>query len=114
MRLKHLAAAAIVGGATAVSAAVLTPPAFADPTDDLTQVQLDQAFTKEVRDAGLRISPKDAIALAGSTCDVLKRGGTAENALTHVKNETGWKSGDDIAKFGGLSVRAYCPGVLPK
>src|SRR3954463_6859545 len=111
MRINHLAAAAIVATGTAMAMAA---PAYADPTDDYNQEQIDQAFSKAVREDGFRITAKDAIELAHSTCDLLKRGGTTNEALMHIKNATGWKSGDDIGTFGSLSLRAYCPNALPK
>lgn len=108
MRATHLIAAAACAAATVVAAA----PAHAAP--DPVADQIDTVFTKSVREAGLRISAAEAIDVAHSTCDVLSRGGTTEDALRHVQTKTGWKSAQDIGTLGSLAVRAYCPGSLPK
>jgi hypothetical protein len=85
-------------------------PAHADPQDE----QLDQAFLDAVRQKGVRItSDKTAIELAHSTCDLLHRGGTVNDALRHVKNATNW-SIDDITAFAGVAVYAYCRDQTPK
>ena len=78
--MKHLVAAAIVavGSTTALAA-----PAFADP--DTAGSKVDQSFTKAISNSGLSIAPKDAIALAHSTCDLVERGGTVNDALRHLK-----------------------------
>ena len=68
-----------------------------------------------MRDAGLRITPKEAISIAQSTCDVLKRTGSTEDALRHVLGATGWeKNTDDVTTLGSLSVQAYCPTAMPQ
>ncbi|HEV7420170.1 MAG TPA: DUF732 domain-containing protein [Mycobacterium sp.] len=111
MRSKNIVAAVAVamclgtGLATAVAV-----PAHADPQDE----QLDQAFLDAVRQKGVRItSDKTAIELAHSTCDLLHRGGTVNDALRHVKNATNW-SIDDITAFAGVAVYAYCRDQTPK
>jgi hypothetical protein len=110
MRTKHVMAAALiaVGAATTFAA-----PAFADPADP-NAAQRDEMFTKAVRDEGFRISPKEAIDLGHSTCELLKRTGSVQDALYHVKNATDWTNVNDISKFGGLAVQAYCPTAMPK
>jgi hypothetical protein len=111
MRSKNIVAAVAVamclGTGLATTVAV---PAHADPQDE----QLDQAFLDAVRQKGVRItSDKTAIELAHSTCDLLHRGGTVNDALRHVKNATNW-SIDDITAFAGVAVYAYCRDQTPK
>jgi hypothetical protein len=108
MRRTH-AAAAVLLAAGAALASFTTAPAQAEPTD----AQIDDVFTKAVRDKGLRITAKEAITLAHSTCDVLARGGDVESALRHIQNATEWKKVDDISTFGSLAVQGYCPGLNP-
>ena len=109
MGMKHLVAAAIVAvGSTTAFAA----PAFADP--DTTGSKVDQSFTKAISNSGLSIAPKDAIALAHSTCDLVELGGTVNDALRHLKDATGWTSMDDFRTFGSLAARAYCPNAIPQ
>lgn len=103
-----LAAAAVAVGATAFA-----PPVAAEPGADPTREQRDELFAKAVRDKGLRISAGEAMDIAQSTCDVLKRGQPVYQALQHVKNATGWTSEKDITALGQLSVQAYCPTALP-
>lgn len=76
--------------------------------------QRDEVFTKAVRDAGLRITAKKAISIGHSTCDVLARTGSTEDALRHVLGATEWKNVDDVTTLGKLSVQAYCPTAVPK
>ena len=109
MALKHLMAAAIVAVGTTTA---LAAPAFAEP--DATGSKVDQSFTKAIANSGLSIAPKDAIALAHSTCDLVARGGTVNDALQHLKSATGWTSIEDFKTFGGLAARAYCPNAIPK
>jgi hypothetical protein len=109
MGMKLILAAAAV----AVGAAAFAPPVSAEPGTDPNQQQRDELFAKAVRDKGLRISTKEAMDIAQSTCDVLKRGQPVYKALEHVKNATGWTSEKDITALGQLSVQAYCPTALP-
>ncbi|MDP9165579.1 MAG: DUF732 domain-containing protein, partial [Actinomycetota bacterium] len=77
--------------------------------------QLDQAFLKGLRDQGLKLkSDAYAIDLAHSTCEVLARTASVENALRHIKNATQWTDGKNIGAFGSLAVQAYCPKSMPK
>jgi hypothetical protein len=122
MRSKSVAAAVIA--ATVIVATVIVAmgigaglatvgavPANAAPDD----AQIDPVFLKAVRDKGLRIKSDDfAVDLAHSTCDVLTRTGSIENALRHVQNATSWGSAKDISTFGGLAVQGYCPSAMPK
>lgn len=109
MRSMHAAAAVLVAAGAALASLTTIAPASAEPSD----AQVDDVFTKAVRDKGLRITAKDAIDLAHSTCDVLARGGDVEAALHHVKNATEWTKIDDITTFGSLAVQGYCPGLNP-
>lgn len=114
MRMTKIVTA--VGSAiVAISAtAALAAPAWAEP-DDPNQEQRDELFTKAVRDAGLRITPKKAISVAQSTCEVLQRTGNTEDALRHVLGATGWEQNTgDVATLGSLSVQAYCPTAMPQ
>lgn len=109
MTLRQLAGATLVALGAVTAFAV---PASAEPNPN--QEQIDQVFAKEVRERGFRISTGEAKDVAESTCDVLARGGTVEDALRHVQNATGWKSGKDVGALGSLAVQAYCPGAMPK
>ena len=109
MRMKLILAAAAV----AVGATSLAPPVSAEPGADPNQEQRDELFAKAVRNKGLRISANEAMEIAQSTCDVLKRGQPVYQALQHVKNATGWTSEKDITALGQLSVQAYCPTAMP-
>ena len=112
MRTMHFVAATAIAFGIA---AALSAPAYAEPTiDDLNGEQIDEIFTKEVRERGLRISANEAIDLAHSTCDVLSRGGSAASALHHIKNATDWTKDKDITSFGSLALRAYCPTSAPQ
>jgi len=113
MRLKNLGAALL---AVAASVAVATAvPAHADPTDDARSEQVDQAFLKAVKDQGLKLkSDGFALDLAHSTCDVLTRTGSIENALRHIQNATDWSDSKKIGSFGSLAVQGYCPTSMPK
>ena len=108
MSTKHMLIAAIVAAGTA---AALAAPAHAEPADP-NQEQRDEMFTKAVRDEGFRITANKAIDLGQSTCDLLTRGGSIQDALYHVKNATDWSNVNDISKFGSLAVQAYCPTAL--
>ena len=112
MRSKNIAAAVVVAlGVGTGLASALAVPAQADPQDQ----QIDPVFLKAVRDKGLRIKSDDfAVDLAHSTCDVLTRTGSIENALRHIQNATSWGSAKDISAFGGLAVQGYCPSAMPK
>ena len=112
MGSKNIVAGLIVAmGLGTGLATVVAIPATAVPSDD----QVDPVFVKAVRDKGIRIkSDKFAIDLAHSTCDVLARGGSVEDALRHVVNATQWKDMKDVSAFGSLSVQGYCPGSTPK
>jgi hypothetical protein len=112
MSSKNIVAAVVVAmGLGTGLATVAAIPANAAPSDS----PVDPVFVKTVREKGLRMkSDSFAIDLAHSTCDVLARGGSTEDALLHVKNATGWKDVKDVGLFGGLAVQAYCPGTLPK
>lgn len=110
MRTKHIVAAAIlaVGAATTLAA-----PAFAEPADP-NAAQRDEMFTKAVRDGGFRISANEATELGQSTCELLKRTGSIQDAMYHIKNATDWSNVNDISKFGSLAVQAYCPSAMPR
>lgn len=112
MQTKHIVAAAIIGIGAIGTAAGFAAPASAEPADP-NQEQRDELFTKAVRDAGLRITPKKAISIAESTCAVLSRGGTVNDALLHVREATDWETPKDITTLGSLSVQAYCPTSMP-
>lgn len=114
MRMKNVAAGLLVAIGTS-SALTLAAPAKADPTDDQRALQIDQAFLKAVKDQGLTLSSDSfALDLAHSTCDVLTRTGSVENALRHIENATDWTSSKDIGTFGSLAVQGYCPSSMPK
>jgi hypothetical protein len=103
MRKKHLLAtiAVAVGTATALAA-----PAAADD-------QLDQAFLKGLRDKGVTVkSDQWALDLAQSTCDVLNKGGSVNDALNLITKKSKW-SVQKATDFGGLAVYAYCRDKLP-
>jgi hypothetical protein len=111
MRSKNIVAAAVMAicigaGVTGVVAI----PAHADTQDE----QLDQAFLDALQQKGVPVkSRQTAIGLAHSTCDLLHRGGTVNDALLHVKNATSW-SVDQITAFAGVAVYAYCRDQTPK
>lgn len=68
-----------------------------------------------MKEHGLRLeSNAFALDLPHSTCDVLTRTGSVDNALRHIKNATGRTSAKDIRNFGSLSVEGYCPTSMPK
>jgi hypothetical protein len=114
MRSKNIVAAVVtmglaMGVGTGLTTAVAIP-AHADPQEE----QLDQAFLNAIQQKGVRVkSPKTAMDLAHSTCDLLHRGGTVNDALLHVKNATDW-SVDDVTAFAGVAVYAYCRDKTPK
>ena len=70
-------------------------------------------WTRSSRRACRVKSRQTAIDLAHSTCDLLHRGGTVNDALLHVKNATSW-SVDQITAFAGVAVYAYCRDQTPK
>ena len=111
MRSKNIVAAAVLAicigtGVTGVFAI----PAHADTQDE----QLDKAFLDALQQKGVPVkSRQTAIDLAHSTCDLLHRGGTVNDALLHVKNATSW-SVDQITAFAGVAVYAYCRDKTPK
>lgn len=110
MRSKNIVATVVVAmGVGTVLATAVAVPANAAPDD----AQIDPVFLKAVRDKGLRIQSDDAVDLAHSTCDVLSRTGSVENALRHIQNATNWGS-KDISTFGSLAVQGYCPSAMPK
>jgi hypothetical protein len=113
MRSKSFAAAVLVAlGMT--TALTMAATAQADPTEETRAEQVDQAFLKAVKDQGLRLkSDAFAIDLAHSTCDVLTRTGSVENALRHVQNATDWSESKNIGSFGSLAVQGYCPKSMP-
>ncbi|MDT5298369.1 MAG: hypothetical protein QOG79_1611, partial [Mycobacterium sp.] len=109
-----VAAVVLAMGISTGLATVVAIPAHADPQDDQQAQQLDQAFLNAIKQKGVRVkSPKTAIDLAHSTCDLLHRGGTVNDALLHVKNATDW-SVDDVTAFAGVAVYAYCRDKTPK
>jgi hypothetical protein len=115
---KNIVAAVVLAmGISTGLATVVATPAHADPTEDQQKQQaqqLDQAFLNAIKQKGVQVtSSKDAIDLAHSTCDLLHRGGTVNDALLHVKNATNW-SVDDVTAFAGVAVYAYCRDKTPK
>ena len=114
MRSKSYAAALLVATATSL-ALTMAAPAQADPAADQRAEQVDQTFLKAVKDQGIPVkSDAFAIDLAHSTCDVLTRTGSVENALRHIKNATDWTESKSIGGFGSLAVQGYCPKSMPK
>jgi hypothetical protein len=114
MRSRNFVAAVVV--AMGVATAMATAPAGAEPQGDPVDQdeQLDQAFLNAIREKGVRVeTDRAAISLAHSTCDLLHRGGSVNDALRHVKNATDW-SMDDITAFAGVAVYAYCRDKTPK
>src|SRR4051812_336299 len=110
MRSKNIVAAVVVAMAIGTGLTTVAVPAHADSQDE----QLDQAFLNAIREKGVRVeTDRSAIALAHSTCDLLHRGGTVNEALLHVKNATKW-SVDDVTAFAGVAVYAYCRDKTPK
>lgn len=112
MRSKNIVAALVVAtGLGTGLATVVAMPANAEPSDE----QVDPVFLKAVRDKGIRIkSDTFAVDLAHSTCDVLGRGGSIEDALRHVKNATDWTDVKNVSAFASLAVQGYCPTSMPK
>jgi hypothetical protein len=103
MRKMHLVAAVVVALGTATA---LAAPASADS-------QLDQAFLKGLQQKGVSVKSDDwAISLAQSTCDVLNKGGSVNDALSMLSKKTKW-SVQQSADFGGIAVYAYCKDKLP-
>jgi hypothetical protein len=118
MRSKNIAGAALIAfGMGTGLAGVTAIPAHADPQSDQADQQaeqLDKAFLNALQQKGVRVkSSQDAIDLAHSTCDLLHRGGSVNDALLHVKNATSW-SVDQITAFAGVAVYAYCRDKTPK
>ena len=113
MRSKNFGAALLIAAGTSFTLA-MAAPAQADPTTDARAEQIDQAFLAAVKDQGLKMkSDAFAIDLAHSTCDVLTRTGSVENALRHVQNATDWLDSKKIGSFGSLAVQGYCPKSMP-
>ncbi|MBB5167904.1 DUF732 domain-containing protein [Mycobacterium sp. AZCC_0083] len=112
---KNIVAAVVLAMGTSIGlATVVAIPAHADPQEEQQAKQLDQAFVNAIKQKGVQVkSSQDAIDLAHSTCDLLHRGGTVNDALLHVKNATNW-SVDDITAFAGVAVYAYCRDKTPK
>jgi hypothetical protein len=103
MRKAHLLAAIAVAVGTATA---LAAPASADD-------QLDQAFLKGLKDKGVTVKSDEwALNLAQSTCDVLNKGGTVNDALNLITKKSKW-SVQKATDFGGLAVYAYCRDKLP-
>jgi uncharacterized protein DUF732 len=103
MRKAHLLAAIAVAVGTATA---LAAPASADD-------QLDQAFLKGLKDKGVTVKSDEwALSLAQSTCDVLNKGGTVNDALNLITKKSKW-SVQKATDFGGLAVYAYCRDKLP-
>jgi Protein of unknown function (DUF732) len=103
MRKAHLLAAIAVAVGTATA---LAAPASADD-------QLDQAFLKGLKDKGVAVKSDEwALSLAQSTCDVLNKGGTVNDALNLITKKSKW-SVQKATDFGGLAVYAYCRDKLP-
>ncbi|GAB7068152.1 DUF732 domain-containing protein [Mycobacterium hodleri] len=114
MSAKNFGAALLVAAGATVAVATAVP-AHADPTDDARAQQIDQAFLKAVKGQGLKLkSDAFALDLAHSTCDVLTRTGSVENALRHIQNATDWSDSKKIGSFGSLAVQGYCPTSMPK
>jgi hypothetical protein len=103
MRKTHLLAAVVIALGTATA---LAAPASADD-------QLDQQFLEALQQRGVAVkSDQWAIDLAHSTCDLLNKGGTVNDALKMLTSKTKWsvKKSTDV---GGLAVYAYCKDKLP-
>lgn len=114
MRIKNVAAALLVAIAGS-SALALAVPAEAEPTDAAGSSQLDKAFLQALKDHDLQLKSDDAaLSLAHSTCDVLSRTGSVNDALQQIKKNTNWTSYNQIGTFGGYAVQAYCPKAMPK
>ncbi|MHA3019242.1 DUF732 domain-containing protein [Mycobacterium sp. BMJ-28] len=103
MTIKRTVAAAIL------AAGAMTALAAPAPADDST----DQQFLQALDQLKIKVGSDDkAIGLAHSTCDVLFRGKPLSYAMYHIKNQTEL-SDDQATKFGGASLRMYCPKYLP-
>jgi hypothetical protein len=103
MRKGHLLAAIAVAVGTATA---LAAPASADE-------QLDQAFLNGLQQKGITVkSDEFALDLAHSTCDLLNRGGSVNDALNMITKKTKW-SVQKSADFGGIAVYAYCRDKVP-
>ncbi|KAA0082378.1 DUF732 domain-containing protein [Mycolicibacterium sp. P9-64] len=118
MRSKSIAAAVVMAiGIGTGSTTVVAIPAHADPQSDQASQQaeqLDKAFLNAIQQKGVRAkSDQEAIDLAHSTCDLLHRGGSVNDALLHVKNATDWPV-DKVTAFAGVAVYAYCRDKTPK
>ena len=112
MSSKNIVAAVVVAMAigTGLSAAA-AGLAYADPADE----QLDKVFLDAIHKKGVPVKDgKDAIDLAHSTCDVLSRGGSVNDALKHIHNAQSQWTTDQITAFGGVAVQAYCKALAPK
>lgn len=114
MRSKKFGTALLIAAGTSITLSMAVP-AQADPTADARAEQVDQAFLAAVKDQGLKMtSDAFAIDLAHSTCDVLTRTGSVQNALRHIQNATDWSDSKKIGSFGSLAVQGYCPKSMPK
>jgi hypothetical protein len=116
MRSRNVVAALVLamGVGTGLGTAVAIP-SHADPSDAPSDAQLDKAFLDAIHKKGVPVkSNQDALDLAHSTCDLLNKGGSVTDALTHIKNATGNWSNDEITAFGGVAVQAYCRDKVPK
>ena len=103
MRKTHLLAAVVIALGTATA---LAAPVSADD-------QLDQQFLEALQQRGVAVkSDQWAIDLAHSTCDLLNKGGTVNDALKMLTSKTKW-SVKKSTDFGGLAVYAYCKDKLP-
>jgi hypothetical protein len=93
------------------SVLALAVPAQADQGPS----QMDQTFLQALKDNGLQLKSDDAaLKLAHSTCDVLGRTGSAQQALEQVKQATKWTSIKKITNFGAYAAQGYCPSSMPK
>ena len=103
MRKTHPLAAVVIALGTATA---LAAPVSADD-------QLDQQFLEALQQRGVAVkSDQWAIDLAHSTCDLLNKGGTVNDALKMLTSKTKW-SVKKSTDFGGLAVYAYCKDKLP-
>ena len=103
MRKTHLLAAVVIAFGTATA---LATPASADD-------QQDQQFLKALQDKGVSVkSDQWALDLAHSTCDLLNKGGTVNDALKMLTKKTNW-SVPKATDFGGYAVYVYCKDKLP-
>ena len=116
MRIEQVSRVALAAVLAAGVAVGLAAPGHADPSDpaDVVAQQREELFTTAVRQGGFRISANEAVSLGQSTCDVLKRSGSTQDALYHVKNATEWTNLKLVSNFASLAVQAYCPTAMPR